>query len=149
MTWMPLIFSAMVALTRARRMRTARKDERMPSRIRLVKIRSGGITRKVISASGQFSSSSAIAIPTRVTESIEVGLSDGVVDRLLDDDRAGQLQQRESRQQQQGGEDTPGIWTNVAGQPPNQASVIRLAEDRLFVHASPLPRVLRAPAPVR
>ena len=69
---MPLMFSAMVALTRARRMRTARKDERIPSRIRLVKISSGGITRKVIRASGQFSSSSAIAIPTMVTASLRI-----------------------------------------------------------------------------
>ena len=33
-------------------------------------------------------------------ESIEVALPDGVVDRLLDDVRASQLQHRESRQQQ-------------------------------------------------
>ena len=52
----------MVALTRANRMRTARNEDRMPARITPVTSSSGGMTRNVMHASGQFKRSSATPI---------------------------------------------------------------------------------------
>ncbi len=53
-------------------MRTARNEARIPWRMKWVMTSSGGTTRKVISASGQFSSSSATAMPTMVTASLRI-----------------------------------------------------------------------------
>src|SRR5579859_2433720 len=67
-------------------------------------------------------------------EAGEVTLTYRVVNGLFDDERTGELEQRQRRQKQHGGRHTPEVGADVAPESPNEPTVVSLAKHQLFVH---------------